>query len=86
MGQDSVIDEVKKSCFRKECENNGLKVESLRWRRHFCGDCEEPENLDLLKESKRWRLLPEVGEAFIEVRTRFEVVSDPDLIDVQNNK
>ena len=51
MGQDSEIDEVKKSCFRKECEDNGLKVESLRWRRYFCGDCEEPENLDLLKES-----------------------------------
>ena len=62
-----------------------MKVESLRWRRYFCGDCEEPENSDLLKESKRWRLLPE-GEAFTEVRTRFEVVSDPDLIDVQNNK
>lgn len=59
----------------------------VRQWKHFCGYCrEEPENSDLLKGSKRCRLLPKVREACIEVRARFEAVSDPDLIEIQNDE
>ena len=50
--------------FSKECKGDGLKVESLRWRKRydsgniFAVIVEEPENSDLLKESKRYSFLP----------------------------